>query len=150
MQIETSSADVTIQLGISIGKQLRGGQVIALYGKLGSGKTTLTKGIAQGLGIAQTIVSPTFTILQTFPLLKHLHHARMFIHIDTYRTNSLAELRAIGIMDYLYNPETICVIEWPEIMSAVLSDAISIRMNMEQNMCSLDISSELASLLERS
>lgn len=100
----------TQSLGHAIGHQLRGGEIIALTGELGTGKTVLTKGIASGVGIPpEQVTSPTFTFI-------HEYYGRLrLIHADLYRIQNLAELQSIGLEDY-YDTSTSVVIEWADRM----------------------------------
>jgi len=100
----TKSDTETIALGSKLGARLRGGDFIALTGDLGGGKTQFTKGIAQGLGIVETVVSPTFTIERIYG---NLHH------FDLYRTMNDREI-AESIHDLVKDGESIVVVEWPE------------------------------------
>lgn len=106
----TESADETKEIGIKFAKKLKGGEIIALFGNLGSGKTTFTQGLAKGLGVRERITSPTFVILSFHKAKKGLELA----HFDLYRLNNEAELEGIGATDYLGKKDIICVIEWPE------------------------------------
>jgi tRNA threonylcarbamoyladenosine biosynthesis protein TsaE len=97
----------TERLGEKIGKVLEPGMVIALIGELGAGKTTLTKGIARGLGVTGLVHSPTFTLI-------HEHAGRLPVyHFDLYRLESPRELEEVGYDGYLYG-EGVCIIEWAE------------------------------------
>ena len=96
----------TEKLGLSLGRILKGGEVILLVGELGSGKTVLVKGIARGLDIKENIVSPTFIIIKNYDM------GRLRLnHIDLYRIGSLDGL---GIEEYLDDHEAVTVIEWGE------------------------------------
>ena len=109
------SLKATEALGQAIGHRLRGGEVIALTGQLGAGKTVLTKGIASGLGISpDQVTSPTFTFIHEYSGQLQL------IHADLYRINNLDELRSIGLEDY-YDPSTAVVIEWADRMGPEFS-----------------------------
>jgi len=112
-----------IELGKKIAIDLHGGDVVLLYGDLGAGKTTLTKGIALGLGVKNNIVSPTFTLMQVYDIkaLKH-ESIKTLIHIDTYRLEDEKQLLEIGAQDYIGDPETVCVIEWAEKVEGLLKD----------------------------
>lgn len=107
----------TWKIGEKIAAGLKGGDILCLYGDLGSGKTTLTKGLAQGLGLKRRITSPTFSLMNVYPL-------KFFklVHIDTYRLKDEQELVDIGVEDYLGAPGMICVIEWPEKMKRLLKN----------------------------
>jgi len=112
--IISRSAAETIAFGRRLAESFVRGDVIALTGDLGAGKTCLVKGIAAGLGVTQEVTSPTFTIIHeyrsgTLPLA----------HIDLYRLNSDREALNIGIEDYL-NDNGITVIEWAERIESLL------------------------------
>jgi tRNA threonylcarbamoyladenosine biosynthesis protein TsaE len=108
MQLTTESAEETIELGQKIGQYLQGGEVILLSGSLGGGKTQFTKGIGQGLGITEEIISPTFTIERIYNGRLTLHH------FDFYRLNGFdAEL--LEELDEISKQENnVTVIEWPD------------------------------------
>ena len=106
-QIESFSAEDTHALGKKLGENAKPGDVYTLLGDLGVGKTVLTQGIADGLGIKEAICSPTFTIVQVY------EEGRMpFYHFDVYRIGDIEEMDEIGYEDYFYG-EGICLIEWP-------------------------------------
>ncbi|TLY12745.1 MAG: tRNA (adenosine(37)-N6)-threonylcarbamoyltransferase complex ATPase subunit type 1 TsaE [Nitrospirae bacterium] len=102
-----SSTD-TEQLGRFIGQSLRGGEVLALYGELGTGKTTLVRGIAAGLEVPSHLVnSPTFVLI-------HEYQGRVpLAHVDLYRIEAQPELQHIGLSDYL-DGQTVVAIEWAD------------------------------------
>jgi tRNA threonylcarbamoyladenosine biosynthesis protein TsaE len=108
MVYTSSSVEKTIWLGQELGEQLNEGDVIALIGDLGGGKTWFTKGIARGLGIdADSIVSPTFTIVNEY------HGTHPLYHIDLYRLTSKADIVDLGLEEYLTG-RGIAVIEWAD------------------------------------
>lgn len=102
------SAAETDRLGRRIGRLLNGGEVVALYGELGSGKTALVRGMAAGLGASpRAVSSPTFVLI-------HEYHGRLRLaHADLYRLDSSAELPHIGLADY-DDGETVTAIEWAD------------------------------------
>lgn len=113
----------TKKLATSLARSLHGGDVVALTGALGAGKTTFTQFLAAALGVKRDVKSPSFNIL-------HLHtipprkggSATTFCHIDCYRISADDELDAIGIGDYLGQPDVITVVEWAEKIPAVLPE----------------------------
>ncbi len=105
----TGSAAATKKLGRTLGAKLRGGEVLALQGTLGSGKTTFVKGLAKALGVKQVITSPTFVLMKVYPA--HRGRIRQFVHVDCYRVPG-AELTHIGLSDYLGDQHTVVAIEW--------------------------------------
>lgn len=117
-KIITTSFQETQEFGEAFGKKLTGGDVVALYGELGAGKTTLVQGIAKGLGITKRITSPTFIIVRTYRLQNH--DANFFYHIDLYRLESERELQGLGIEEIISDPKNIVAIEWAEKMFGLL------------------------------
>jgi len=103
----------TAQFGAAIARDFSGGEVLALVGDLGAGKTCLSQGIARGLGIKQKINSPTFVVMKVYNL-KGAKTIKKFCHIDAYRLTSASDLVAIGALDYLNRADTATVIEWAE------------------------------------
>lgn len=115
----TTSARQTHRFGQQLARRIRGGEVIALSGELGAGKTVLVKGIAAGLGIQRTITSPTFLLLRVYRVRGH-KKIRHFVHVDAYRVKHPAELLDAGLGDYLGQPDTVAVIEWADRVRTVL------------------------------
>ncbi len=123
-QYITNSETETLQLGRKLVGELNPGQVVALYGGLGMGKTVLVKGIAAGLGIDDMILSPTFTLLRQYPGLNHF---------DIYRIGEPDELEEIGFEE-LISGNAISVIEWAERAEDLLpTGTIRIRMTRGEN-----------------
>lgn len=109
-----NNEEETRALGLEIADAIEPGDIIALIGDLGTGKTALTKYIAEGLGIKEEISSPTFTIV------KEYRSGRLpLYHFDVYRLGSGEELLDIGAEDMLYG-DGVCVIEWADIAADVL------------------------------
>ena len=113
--ITTHSAEETAHLGERLGARLRPGDVVALYGDLGAGKTTLTKGIAKGLGVASDVHSPTFTLIHEHPGRTPLYH------VDLYRILGEAEVETIGVEECVYGGG-VTVIEWADRMRSMLPE----------------------------
>lgn len=107
--ITTKTESETINFGVKIASSLKNGDVVALYGDLGSGKTRLVKGICLGLGVKQTVNSPTFILVNEYSSEKFPN----IFHFDLYRLKSEGEIIAMGFEDYLNN-RGIILIEWPE------------------------------------
>lgn len=107
----------TFRIGKLIGETLGEGAIVALIGELGAGKTSLTQGIARGLGIEEgyQITSPTFTLINEYPGRLHL------VHLDVYRLSGPADLFDLGYEEYL-SGENVLVIEWAERIQDVLPD----------------------------
>lgn len=117
------SAAQTRQIGRQIGKQLRPGQVVAVSGNLGAGKTTLIQGIVKGLGSPRMASSPTFTLI-------HEYEGRVRIyHLDWYRLGEVSGTDRALALECLDNSEAVTLIEWPERGKNFLPpDAIRIRL----------------------
>jgi len=123
-KLVSTSHQHTDRLGEVLGRTLRGGETIALYGPLGAGKTALVRGIAQGLGASPTAVtSPTFVVI-------HEYQGRLpLAHMDLYRIRSLRELESIGVMEY-FSGQTVTAIEWADKGLALLpQDRIEITLS---------------------
>lgn len=116
-----TSAEETIKFGERVGHLLTGGDVLALTGDLGAGKTVLTCGIALGLGIPMDQVSsPTFTLIQEYS------GSIPLIHVDLYRLEGPSDISSLGLEEY-FTPHTIVLIEWAERFPQILpSDHMAI------------------------
>ncbi len=121
MLIETHSPEETFALGKSMGEKAVKGQVYALDGDLGCGKTVFTQGFAAGLGITEPVTSPTFTILQIYP------QGRLpLYHFDVYRIEDPDEMDEIGYEDCFYG-DGVSLVEWAvQIEDLLPEDAIHI------------------------
>lgn len=108
MEIISKSPKQTEEIGADFAKTLKPGDIIALYGDLGAGKTVFVKGIAQGLGIKKTITSPTFTLIKSYKTDSIIFH-----HIDLYRGENIKDLEALGFAE-VFSPEAIVVLEWAD------------------------------------
>ena len=102
----TNDPSETLAFGELIGREARPGDIYALYGDLGAGKTVFTQGLARGLGIPGHVNSPTFTIMQVYDGGRY-----PLYHFDTYRLTSPDELDETGFEEYFYG-DGITVIEW--------------------------------------
>ena len=107
LTFRTNSAEETIQLGQKIGKLLKKGDIIAMQGTLAAGKTTITKGIAQALGITDTITSPTFCLISEY------YGTMPLYHFDVYRLEGTEDFINLGADDMLYG-DGVSIIEWSE------------------------------------
>ncbi len=112
--IESFKPEDTLAIGKEIGASAQPGQVYTLIGDLGVGKTVLTQGVADGLGITEPVSSPTFTIVQIY------EEGRMpFYHFDVYRIGDPEEMEEIGYEDCFYG-EGLCLIEWANLIEELL------------------------------
>jgi tRNA threonylcarbamoyladenosine biosynthesis protein TsaE len=114
--VETNGEKETWELGRRLGTGASAGQVFALVGDLGVGKTVFTKGLAKGLGIKESVSSPTFTIVQVYD------EGRLpFYHFDVYRIGDICEMDEIGYEDYLYG-QGVSLIEWADLIREILPE----------------------------
>ena len=122
VDIISKSPKETIEIGRRIGQQLRGGEIVAVCGALGSGKTHLIKGIAEGAGAkdSKEINSPTFVIVKEYAGRFDIYH------IDAYRINSISEFEMLGFDDFCYR-QSVVLIEWADKIESVLKSISYIR-----------------------
>jgi tRNA threonylcarbamoyladenosine biosynthesis protein TsaE len=117
IDVTTNSANETVEFGRKFGSQLKGGEVIALVGPLGAGKTHLIKGIVAGLGAedaANEVTSPTFVLVNEYS-------GRLEVfHLDAYRLDSIAQFEQIGFDDYCH-PGSVVLIEWADKIEQALT-----------------------------
>ncbi|MGQ7310855.1 tRNA (adenosine(37)-N6)-threonylcarbamoyltransferase complex ATPase subunit type 1 TsaE [Microbacterium arabinogalactanolyticum] len=113
---EIATSDAMERLGLHIGEQLQAGDLLVLTGPLGAGKTTFTRGLAEGLGVRGPVQSPTFVIARTHPPLVG---GAPLVHVDAYRLGSAAELDDLDI-DFA---RSVVVIEWGRPMASSVADA---------------------------
>ena len=111
----SQSEKETKQLGFNLSKKVVKGCVISLRGSLGAGKTVFAKGFAEGLGITEAIVSPTFTLVQEYDGVLKMYH------LDLYRLSGEDEFESMGGEDFLY-PDGVTLIEWSEKIEDMLPD----------------------------
>ncbi|MFH1648540.1 MAG: tRNA (adenosine(37)-N6)-threonylcarbamoyltransferase complex ATPase subunit type 1 TsaE [Patescibacteria group bacterium] len=111
MEIITNSTKETKDLAERLAKDIKPGVTLALYGDLGSGKTTFTRFLVEALGSDARVQSPTFVVARKY---KNINH------IDLYRLTTKEEVREIGIEEFLSDKEAINIIEWPELAEEFL------------------------------
>ncbi|MDO4869860.1 MAG: tRNA (adenosine(37)-N6)-threonylcarbamoyltransferase complex ATPase subunit type 1 TsaE [Bacillota bacterium] len=123
--IKIRNEEETRAFGMKLGAEAKAGTVVALMGDLGTGKTTLTKYIAEGLGVTEQITSPTFNII------KEYRTGRLpLFHFDVYRIGDVDEMFEIGYEEYFYG-EGICVVEWADLIEELIpEDATTIHITM--------------------
>lgn len=120
MQFITHSLEETDAVGAELAGKLAGGSIMTFTGDLGAGKTAIIKSIARHLGIPNELTSPTFTLMNVYPVLNH-PSIKTLVHIDTYRLKDEQELIEIGVEDYLGRPGITTLIEWPEKVANLLT-----------------------------
>lgn len=113
-ELRTETADETRAVGEAIADALRGRDAVILTGELGAGKTTLVQGIARGLGIEDSVVSPTFTLVREY-------RGRLdMAHVDVYRLDRVQDVMDLGL-DELGGGEAVLVVEWGDAVEELLS-----------------------------
>ena len=101
-------------------KDVTGKNIITFTGGLGAGKTTFIKFFLKNMGVTDVVISPTFTYLNQY----QASNGTIIYHFDLYRLKSLAEFEASGFFEYLYQPNSIAIIEWPEIINSALTTSV--------------------------
>ena len=116
MKILSTCEKDTFELGFSLAKDARPGDIYCLEGDLGAGKTVFAKGFGWGLGISEPISSPTFTILHEYP------GGRLpLYHFDAYRIDDPGEFYEIGYDEFFYG-DGVCLIEWPSKVAELIPE----------------------------
>lgn len=128
-EITTNSSAKTVEVGKKIGQSLKGGEVFALIGNLGTGKTHLIKGISLGLEAhdSDQVSSPTFVLVNEYFGREGLIH---IYHIDAYRMESVAEFHALGFDEYC-RPDSVVLIEWADKVLSALDDYDCVTVRLE-------------------
>lgn len=123
--VRTNSPEETIEVGRRIGEQLKGGEVLAVCGSLGSGKTHLIKGIAAGAGAEEgrSVNSPTFVIVNEYKGRLDIYH------IDAYRLDSVGQFEMLGFDDFCYEGSAV-LIEWADKIETALAGVEYIRVQL--------------------
>ncbi len=135
----TNSAKETKGLAQEMAQTIKPGQVVALYGDLGAGKTTFIQGLALGLGIEQPITSPSFVIMNQYGIPKK---KLKLCHFDFYRYQEDSEQSPADILDYLNNKGYICLIEWADrVQGLIPENTINIHIKyLDENKREINIS----------
>lgn len=123
----THDAQESMEFAKKFATNLKGGEVLALYGDLGAGKTTFTKGLAEELRVEENITSPTFVMLKKYPAKLSGGQKVELVHIDAYRVETIEDIKSVGIEDFLNRNDVVMVIEWAEKIKEILpNDVIDI------------------------
>ena len=113
----THSAEETQKIAADFAKTLKGGEFISLIGDLGAGKTTFVRGLVEALGGTVRVKSPTFTVMNEYPV--DFGAIKRVVHIDFYRFSDASELAALSLEDER-RPDTVIVAEWPDVLGQSL------------------------------
>ena len=121
MEYNSVSIKETNKIATEFAASLGGGDIVLLYGELGSGKTSFAKAVAKALKISDIVSSPTFTLMNIYQTNNH-KSIKQLAHIDTYRHENDNDLLEIGIQDYLGEKDVLTLIEWPQKIQNILSN----------------------------
>ena len=128
----TSKPGETAKIARALAKRMKGGEVLALVGDLGAGKTTFAQAFAKALGVKERVQSPTFIFMHEHELKpkgkSQKPKVRYFVHADAYR-GGVPELRAIGLEEYFGRPDAVVLIEWADRVKPMLpKGALTVRL----------------------
>lgn len=123
----TSGPDETEALAEALAHGLRGGEVLALVGALGAGKTCFVRGLARGLGVRDDVASPTYALVHEYEAARGM----TLVHCDLYRLAGVADARALGLEDWLGRRGTVVVVEWAD-RAPELFEAGAVRIELER------------------
>ena len=131
MEYFSENLKETQEIGKNLAEEIKKRRIFIIKGDLGAGKTTLVQGFAKGLGITQKVNSPTFILMNKYPLKKN----KFLYHLDLYRINKKKELESLDIKELINNKNNIVIIEWPEKIKDILpKDTVCIEMKvLEEN-----------------
>jgi tRNA threonylcarbamoyladenosine biosynthesis protein TsaE len=121
LEIVTRTSAETVAIGEVLAGSLRDGDVVLLHGDLGAGKTTLAKGIAAALGVADVVSSPSFSLVNEYDTRLGAAVTRLY-HLDLYRLRGEDDLASIGFDDFMAPADGITLVEWPERASTALPE----------------------------
>lgn len=129
MEYLSENLKETQEIGKNLAEEFGKRRIFTIKGDLGAGKTTLVQGFAKGLGVSKRINSPTFILMNKYPLKKN----KFLYHLDLYRINKKKELESLDIKEVINNKNNIVIIEWPEKIKNLLpQDTIYIEMKVLQ------------------
>lgn len=112
MEYTSHTPEETKQIASDFARTLKGGELVFLEGDLGSGKTTFVQGLVGSFGYTEPVRSPTFALMHTYEI--NHETIKRIIHLDLYRLKHRSELRAFGLEEFLYDPSTVVLVEWPQ------------------------------------
>jgi tRNA threonylcarbamoyladenosine biosynthesis protein TsaE len=126
-KIQKATLNNAKELARQIAKELKGGEILALIGELGSGKTTFAKALGKELKVKRRITSPTFTLMHALParLPRPAQNITLY-HLDLYRTSSFSEVKALGITEAWGQKNTVNMIEWADKIKRYLPKKTSV------------------------
>jgi len=114
LTLHLRDAEATARAGAALAPMLQGGMVVTVHGELGSGKTTLVRGLLRARGVSGPVKSPTYTLVEHYPV-----SSLYFYHFDFYRFMNPNEWDSAGMSDYFHD-DAVCIVEWPERVAGLL------------------------------
>ena len=133
-RIVSTSEQETIELGRQFAARLHKGDVIALYGDLGAGKTEFVKGICSFFDVEEIVTSPTFTIINHYHGITANDEEVKIYHVDLYRIESADDLREIGLSECMHSGDAIKLVEWANKAHRVLPEgAYSVSFHFDED-----------------
>ena len=124
MEVTVSSTDETKKLAFKVAAKLKPGDVVALFGDLGSGKTTFVRFVVEALGIKARVQSPTFVIARKYLSKDPRSKIRTINHLDLYRLQTQSEVIDLGFWEFVEEEGALTLIEWPELVENFLPDKV--------------------------
>jgi tRNA threonylcarbamoyladenosine biosynthesis protein TsaE len=118
MEIQLHSTEDTKKLAFKLAKELKSGDALALYGDLGSGKTTFVRYLAEALNTVSRVQSPTFVILREYKV--DLNNIKKIYHLDLYRLVSASDVEELGFQEIINEAASILCVEWPDLIEHLL------------------------------
>ncbi|HRY60117.1 MAG TPA: tRNA (adenosine(37)-N6)-threonylcarbamoyltransferase complex ATPase subunit type 1 TsaE [Patescibacteria group bacterium] len=123
MQKFTSkSRKQTQKIASDFAKKLKGGEILCLYGNLGTGKTTFIQALAKALGVKENVTSPTFVLMKQYRIMNKKSRIKNFYHLDVYRLTEPEQALDLGVEEIWSDPHNIIAIEWADKISEILPE----------------------------
>ena len=138
----TASTEETIAFASAFAGRLQRGDIVTLFGELGSGKTQFVKGVCQGFKTSTPVTSPSFVILNRYNGMDESKNEILLYHFDLYRIQSLAEIYDLGYEEFLQG-DGVCLIEWAEMLGELLPKQrydVRFSLGAEENQRRIEIS----------
>lgn len=122
MEVLAKNPEQTRKFAEKVAAKLEPGNIVALYGDLGAGKTTFVSMVTKALGFSDRVQSPTFVVSRIYSDVGSASKIKYIHHLDLYRMQSSTDIKDLGIEDYLNQPDSVTFIEWPEVAENYLSE----------------------------
>lgn len=127
-EFQSNNQAETAKIATKLAKELKGGELLALSGNLGAGKTVFVQALARELGIKENVTSPTFVLMKVYDI--DYKKVNKFVHVDCYRLSGQEDLFGIGLEDYLIHDNIIVAIEWADKINNLPDRTIKIHIEL--------------------